>query len=265
MELAVQVVLMTESPDSSGNDQVAPKHDSEPDVGLDHSEHQRRWLDERFHLAKSIKGHTPVQVVGTVVPRQARPKKTKEPKRPLWAMHGAQEPNNHSEHTIQKIDPFVGQIDLISHVEIHAHFIKPLNSFPPDLIAKCDTVFPPQLRHLEFRTDHELRKRIRLRSKVAVKIREHMSSAGFDEIETPLLFKSTPEGAREFIVPTRKKGMAYALPQSPQQYKQVLMGSGINRYFQFAKCFRDEDLRTDRQPEFTQVCCNALINPLSKC
>lgn len=110
---------------------------------------------------------------------------------------------------------------------------------------------PPESRHLQIRFDKGLADRLRLRSKVVKIIREHLK--GFQEVETPILFKSTPEGAREFLVPTRKKGFAYALPQSPQQYKQILIASGIDKYFQFARCFRDEDMRADRQPEFTQV------------
>ncbi|EHY52572.1 aspartate--tRNA ligase msd1 [Exophiala dermatitidis] len=196
-------------------------------------------------MVGDIQAHTPVQVVGSIVARKAPPKQTTQSSRSTECKR--------EENTVQRLDPFVGSIDLISHIEIRADSISPLNSFPSETIAAYDTVFPPEMRHLQFRTDHELRRRIRLRSRVAANIRQRMLGLGFDEIETPLLFKSTPEGAREFIVPTRRKGMAYALPQSPQQYKQVLMASGISRYFQFARCFRDEDLRADRQPEFTQL------------
>ncbi len=157
--------------------------------------------------------------------------------------------------TVRIFDPHVGHVDLLSQIEIQGESWKVFNPFTRKYLKlKTGTVLPPELRHLQFRTDSELRRRIRLRSRIAGKIRGHMLIRDFDEVETPLLFKSTPEGAREFIVPTRKKGMAYALPQSPQQYKQVLMASGISKYFQFARCFRDEDLRADRQPEFTQVC-----------
>ncbi|KAK4942240.1 aspartate--tRNA ligase msd1 [Elasticomyces elasticus] len=206
---------------------------------------------EQLKDAKDIRGHTPVEVKGSVVARAAPPKKKDQAKDEGAAQKGLGQ--QAQKNTIGKLDPFVGHIDLITHLELQADVIKPLNTFPTDLVAKCDTVFPPELRNLQFRTDHDLRRRIRLRSKIAAKIREGMLSNGFDEIETPLLFKSTPEGAREFVVPTRKKGLAYALPQSPQQYKQLLMASGVSRYFQFAKCFRDEDLRADRQPEFTQL------------
>jgi aspartyl-tRNA synthetase len=95
---------------------------------------------------------------------------------------------------------------------------------------------------------------LRLRSKVAMSLRESLvDSHGFVEIETPTLFKKTPEGAQEFIVPTRTRGKYFSLVQSPQQFKQLLMVSGFDRYFQFARCYRDEDQRSDRQPEFTQV------------
>jgi aspartyl-tRNA synthetase len=138
-------------------------------------------------------------------------------------------------------------------VEMEVQEVSLLNTFPPDIVARQDTNFPPEQRHLQLRVGSSLRRALRVRSKVKAECQKFLFKVGFDEIETPVLFKSTSEGAREFLVPTRRKGLAYALPQSPQQYKQILMASGIARYFQFARCFRDEDMRADRQPEFTQV------------
>jgi len=139
----------------------------------------------------------------------------------------------------------------INDLEIKVEGIQCINPFPSDIIVGPAQKFGPESRHLEIRFEHELRDRLRFRSKVLYHAR--LCLREFEEIETPILFKSTPEGAREFLVPTRRAGYAYALPQSPQQYKQILMASGIARYVQFARCFRDEDLRADRQPEFTQV------------
>ncbi len=192
------------------------------------------------------------KVQGVVLPSQTAALEVAKTLRPEWVVSVKGKVNARPEKNIQK-DKLNGDIEL----EVFSISVLNEATTPPLDVTSDGKEIGEEVRlkyrYLDLRRPR-LQKNVRNRHKVIKLIRDNLDEKGFIEVETPLLSKSTPEGSRDFVVPSRLgKGTFYALPQSPQQYKQLLMTAGIEKYFQIARCMRDEDTRGDRQPEFTQL------------
>jgi aspartyl-tRNA synthetase len=171
--------------------------------------------------------------------------------RPEWVVSVSGEVVPRSTETVNRDLP-TGEVELrVTDVEVLGESLTP--PFPLDEETQVEESLRLKYRYLDLRRE-PMYEALAMRHRVIGAIRTHLDGAGFLDIETPVLTRSTPEGARDFVVPSRmQRGSWYALPQSPQLFKQLLMVSGFERYYQIARCFRDEDLRADRQPEFTQL------------
>jgi aspartyl-tRNA synthetase len=198
------------------------------------------------------------KVQSVALPNNAEAHTVASTVRPEWVVRVTGIVNKRPERMISK-NKETGEIEPNGDIEIELKKLEVLNEAEtPAIDVRSDGTEIGEDARLKYRyldlRRPRMQKTIRVRHKIIKHVRDFLDKEGFTEIETPILTKSTPEGARDYVVPSRlEQGKFYALPQSPQQYKQLLMTSGFEKYFQIARCFRDEDTRSDRQPEFTQM------------